>query len=207
VTLYQGDCRDVLSEVGKVDAVISDPPYGINYEASRYAGSQFKGVLKGDEKDFDPSLLLTLHVPATVIWGGNNFSDKLPRGGWFVWDKRCSEEADRMLGSPFELAWVSDKSKFRMKRLKHAGYIHADGGKVGRVHPTQKPIELMAWCMEQVKVPRGAIVIDPYMGSGSTGMACMRTFRNFIGIEIDPIHFETSVRRLRKEASKGNFGL
>lgn len=73
----------------------------------------------------------------------------------------------------------------------------------GRVHPTQKPVPLMAWCMEQAGVPIGATVLDPYMGSGTTGIACLRTGRNFVGIEKDPKHFAVAVARLEREANQG----
>ena len=98
VTLYQGDCLEILPTLEGVDAVVTDPPYGIAYEASRYVGASFSGVMQGDDSDFDPRTLLALNKP-TIIWGANNFSDRLPRGGWIVWDKRCCVEADRAFGS------------------------------------------------------------------------------------------------------------
>ena len=110
------------------------------------------------------------------------------------WDKRCMEEADRIHGSPFELAWCSDRQKFKMLRLQHCGAVNADGyGQ--RVHPTQKPIALAEWCF--AFVPDGTI-LDPFMGSGTTGVACVRTGRKFIGIEIERRYFDIAVQRIER---------
>jgi DNA modification methylase len=201
VTLILGDCLDVLPALAGIDAVVTDPPYGIAYEASRYRGASFSGVMQGDDSDFDPQTLLALKKP-TIIWGANNFSDRLPRGGWIVWDKRCCVEADRAFGSAFELAWISDCSKFKMLRLQHGGALNADGRGIAREHPTQKPIGLMKWCIGFVK---GQTICDPYMGSGTTGIACIRTGRKFIGIERDPVHFATAEQRIRRELEAGTF--
>jgi len=194
-SVTQGDCLELLKSLpsGSVDAVVTDPPYGIGYVASRYRGAKFSGVIHGDDSPFDPSALLSIGVP-TIMWGGNNFANSLPRGGWLCWDKRCCEEADRIHGSPFELAWVSDCAKFKMKRLQHCGAVSAD--RTARVHPTQKPIELMRWCLDLLGIPEGATVLDPYCGSGTTGVACVQTGRNFIGYEIDPKYCEIARRRI-----------
>jgi DNA modification methylase len=137
--------------------------------------------------------LLALSVP-TIFWGGNNFSAKLPRGGWLCWDKRCSANADKMFGSPFELAWISDTRKFKMLRLQHGGVINADGYGHKRLHPTQKPINLMLWCIEFID---GTTILDPFMGSGTTGVACLKTKRRFIGIEINPAYYAIAVMRCK----------
>lgn len=75
------------------------------------------------------------------------------------------------------------------------------------IHPTQKPVELMAWCMEQAKVPEGALVLDSYMGSGTTGIACIRTGRRFVGIEKDPTHYATALKRITDELAQGDLFL
>ena len=195
-TLYFGDCLEILPTLERVDAVIADPPYGINYEASRYPGALFDGIIAGDELCVDVTPLLVF--PRVAIWGANNFANTLPAGGWLCWDKRCMESADKMMGSPFELAWVNDRQKFKMKRLQHGGCVNADGDE-SRLHPTQKPVAIMAWSMDVVKTPTGATVLDPFMGSGTTGIACLRTGRNFIGIEIDPKHYATACERIARE--------
>lgn len=125
-----------------------------------------------------------------MIWGGQYFADLLPaKGGWLVWDK-----AQRIAQSDGELAWTSNDGALRIY-TKNRVQIAIDGPE----HPTQKPVCLMAWCMDRVAVAIGATVLDPYMGSGTTGIACVRTGRNFIGIEKDPQYFQNAVDRIRQE--------
>ena len=130
----------------------------------------------------------------SVIWGANNFSDKMPVGGWLVWDKRCGESADRMFGSPFELAWTSRRTTFKFKRLQHGGAVNADGHGVRRVHPTQKPVELMRWCISLFSTAR--TIVDPYAGSGTTLIADMIEGRKAVGIELDEKYCEVAAARL-----------
>lgn len=77
----------------------------------------------------------------------------------------------------------------------------------GNDHPTQKPVLAMAWTMDAMKVPSGAVVFDPYMGSGTTGIACIRTGRRFVGIEKDPTHYATAVERIKNELAQGDLFL
>lgn len=209
-TLYLGDCRDILPmrnslpAMASIDAVVTDPPYGIDYDPTQYNGNFSTGVA-GDEKEFDPSFVLSIGS-TQILWGANNYSNKLPRGGWFCWDKRCSEAADRILGSPFELAWINNSKKYKMARILHAGKLNADGNDARREHPTQKPITLMQWCIDQL--PKEAeLILDPYMGSGTTGVACMKMGKKFIGIEIDPRHFEVACRRIEEAQRQGDMFL
>lgn len=196
--VIEGDCLEVLKSLpdGCVDALVTDPPYGIGYEASRYQNAVFQGVIAGDDEAFDPRPILGI-APSCVIWGGNNFAHLLHRGGWLCWDKRCSEDADKILGSPFELAWCSDPQKFKMLRLQHGGAVSAD--RETRVHPTQKPVELMRWCLDFVSKP-GDTILDPFCGSGTTGVACIQTGRRFIGIEIEPKYAAIARRRIADAA-------
>ena len=183
-----------------VDAVITDPPYGIDYNPKQYKRwngetSPFEKLI-GDESEFDPSPLLNFRN--VVLWGANNFANKLPRGGWLCWDKRTNERADNMIGSPFELAWTNNQKTYKMLRLQHGGVINADsttGNNQKRLHPTQKPIALMEWCIK-LFTNEGDTILDPFMGSGTTGVACARLNRNFIGIEINPQYFEIAQRRI-----------
>jgi len=192
--VIHGDCRAILPTLESIDAIITDPPYGIDYDPSRYEHAVMKKKIHGDKCEFDPAPFLD--APIVVMWGGNNFAHRLPRGGWLCWDKRCNERADKILGSPFELAWCSDPKKYKIKRLQHGGVINADGQQIKRVHPTQKPIELMRWCLDVLRVPEGATVLDPFCGSGTTGVACVQTGRNFIGIELDPGYCDIARRRI-----------
>ena len=194
ITIYHGDCREVLPAL-TADVLVTDPPYGIAYEASRYATARFSGVMHGDDEPFDPRLLVTLDLPA-VIWGGNNFAHMLPPGGWLCWDKRTDEIADKMLGSPFELAWCSIRTRFKFLRCRHVGYFNADGPFINREHPTQKPIEVMNWSIGQL--PEG-VVLDPFMGSGTTLVAAKNLGRRAIGIEIEERYCEIAAKRLAQE--------
>jgi DNA modification methylase len=195
-TLYLGDCLEILPTLGKVDAVIADPPYGIAYCWSkggakhgwRNANAQIEERNKWDVEPPDKSIFDSLRSVGSVqvFWGGNYFDLPTSRG-WLVWSK---PERGFSL-SEAELAWTSVDMPMRVYDCRRSD--------PDRVHPTQKPMRLMAWCMEQVRVPTGATVLDPYMGSGTTGIACIRTGRKFIGIEIDPTHFQTACDRIKRE--------
>ncbi len=206
VQLYLGDCLEVLPTLspGRVDAVVTDPPYGIGYRASQPNHIEYNNII-GDEHEFNPSHLT--RYQESIVWGANNFSSMLPRGGWLVWDKRVSEAADKMMGSPFELAWSSRTSMYRIARIQHGGAKNADAknGDVAngrRFHPTQKPVALMRWCIDLVC---GDSILDPYMGSGTTGVAAVRLGRKFIGIEIDPNYFEIAKTRIQDELRRDSF--
>jgi len=185
--LYLGDCLSIMPLLGKVDCVVADPPYGIGY-----IGDGYKPI-HGDDKMFDPSFLLEWPC---IIWGANNFCQKLPEiGGWLCWDKRVTEAADGLRGSPFELAWTSIPRKYKILRLQHGGVRNADGEGIKRVHPTQKPIALMKWCLGFL--PDAETILDPFMGSGTTLVACTKLGRKGIGIELDPDYFEIACKRVQ----------
>jgi DNA modification methylase len=189
-------------EPGSIDAVVTDPPYGIGWLSNLPNSIQY-GKIIGDDKPFDP--LHLLGWPLVILFGANNYADKLPIGGWIVWDKRTNEAADKCFGSPFELAWCSRKSTYRIIRVMHGGAKNADApnGAVAnqpRYHPTQKPVRVMQACVSIAK--SGATILDPYMGSGSTGLACVRTGRRFIGIEIEEKYFQIAVKRIEAELNR-----
>ncbi len=211
VTLYQGDCLEILPTLEGVDAVVSDPPYGIAWSTD-YKFNRGNGVkraeklsrkahkpIESDQEPFDPSHLLT--GKPTVLFGANHYMDRLPKGGLLVWDKRRPDGTFFM--SPAEIAWSNTSRAVAIKEYCWQGFARA-GENSQHFHPTQKPIAIMAWTMEEAKVPEGATVLDPYMGSGTTGIACIRTGRNFIGIEKDPEHFETARRRIEAELAQGD---
>jgi site-specific DNA-methyltransferase (adenine-specific)/modification methylase len=136
-----------------------------------------------------------------ILWGANNYCQRLPQGGWIVWDKRLSEAADKMLGSPFELAWSSHRRLFKIIRVLHGGAKNADAlnGDVAneaRFHPTQKPIRVMQQCVEFFL--SSETILDPFMGSGTTGVACAKLGRKFIGIEIEPKYFDIACKRIEE---------
>ena len=192
-TLILGDCREILPTLPRVDAVVTDPPYGINRDGKPPSTSSHGGH-KGYEffgwdrsrpsKDVFAKILKSSDVQ--VIWGGNYFADLLPASGkWFFWDK-----GQRISQADGELAWTSLYGAMRVFTINRKA-IDRDGA----VHPTQKPLPLMKWCIEQLPA-HAHTILDPYMGSGTTGVACAQMGRAFIGIEIDPRYFEIACRRI-----------
>ena len=207
-TLYLGDCLDILPTLGKVDAVVTDPPYGIDYKSTHKNSLDYLPIA-GDKNNFDPSPWLKF--PQVILWGGNNFATSLPIGGWIVWDKRLSISADKILGSPFELAWCLNHKLFKMVRLLHGGAKNADAkngdvANAARFHPTQKPVQLMIRCLTFLS-GNAETILDPYMGSGSTGLACMNLERKFIGIEIEPKYFDIACERIENAQRQGDLAL
>lgn len=212
VRLICADCRDVLPTLGKVDAVVTDPPYGISFAhggndhsgigGGRYATKFAQIRIAGDESPFDPSPLINLGAEL-VLWGGNHFADKLPPSpSWLVWDKRAASGHSNDFAD-CELAWCSRRSVARVFRHHWDGMMRASERGQERVHPTQKPIELMKWCLESI-VPDANKVLDPYMGSGTTGVAAVKIGRKFTGIEIDPRYFNIAVRRISEALKQGD---
>ena len=211
VTLILGDCLAHMPI--EADAVISDPPYGMKLDTdnSRFSGGSTASVARrgdgigtgggkgiiGDNAPFDPSLWLD--YPAVVLFGCNHFGQRLPVGTTLVWLKRLDGGFGTFL-SDAEVAWMKGGHGVYVKRD-----LSMNGETATRCHPCQKPVPLMAWAMERAKVPAGATVLDPYMGSGSTGIAAIRTGRKFIGIERDPKHFATAVQRIRAELTQTTF--
>ena len=203
--LILGDCRDVLPTLPKVDAVVTDPPYGINYgKLMRGKGDGAGGLDKNRWKhyesfDWDQARparevfdMIRAASKSQIIWGGNYFTDMLPPTmQWLVWNKcqRAFSLAD------FEIAWSSRNSASRA-----FDYSRPDALKDGRVHPTQKPIALIEWCIGHLPDSTETI-LDPFMGSGTTGVAAVKLGRRFIGIEIEPKYFDIACRRI-EEATK-----
>lgn len=204
VTLYLGDCREIDPALLAADALISDPPYGIDFAhggndnsgigGGRYA-TKFAGkAIVGDAEPFDPAPVLKL-APAAVLWGGNHYADRLPASScWLVWDKRAASGHSNDFAD-CELAWCSSNKVARIFRHHWDGMMRASERGVARVHPTQKPIQVMRWSIEQIQPP-AATILDPYMGSGTTGVAAVQLGRKFIGVEIDPDYFDTACRRI-----------
>jgi site-specific DNA-methyltransferase (adenine-specific)/modification methylase len=198
-TLYLGDCLEILPTLPKVDAVITDPPYGIGWVHSgigylkngKMLGTKHGGEnVVGDDKPFDPTPFLPLARDA-LFWGANNFADKLPPStGWINWDKGI---APGLSFSDFEMAWTNQPVKAVMWRQQWCGF-NREGEREPREHPTQKPVGIMTKCVE--RFPRAQTVLDPFMGSGTTGVACMNLGRKFIGIEIEPKYFDIACERI-----------
>jgi site-specific DNA-methyltransferase (adenine-specific) len=211
VRLIQGDCLKVLPTLEGVDAVVADPPYGIGYVHSTGG----KGLhdrrntnmpIIGDNRPFDPTVWLD---HPCLFWGANHFAMRLPIGGsWLSWDKAPNGGPEDNF-SDCEFAWCSvvgiKRNSFRyqwkgmtcVKKGEHNGR-----GQVIRLHPSQKPIALMAWCIRLMDLPPGATILDPFMGSGTTGVAAVRLGFNFIGIEIDPGYFAVAKKRIEAEQAR-----
>tara|TARA_R110000822_G_scaffold62916_10_gene154875 strand:+ start:1819 stop:2508 length:690 start_codon:yes stop_codon:yes gene_type:complete len=191
--LHLGDCREILPTLGKVDAVVTDPPYGIGWKP-RVTHQDQTWV---DEINFDITSFLVGRYH--LIWGGQYFADKLPQAdGWLTWCKRPSlfgfANDDRNYATT-ELAWRDwGKAKF-MVHVWDGGMRAGDADNRTFCHPSQKPIEVMEWCVRQVPTDAHTI-LDPFMGSGTTGVACVKLGRKFIGIEIEPKYFDIACRRI-----------
>lgn len=192
-TLYLGDCMDVLPLLERVDAVITDPPYGIGFAAQptkwqRLAGKQAEGWDDAIAPDMDALRALG---DVQIIWGGNYYPLPTTRG-WLSWFK---PDAPPSMAN-FELAWTNQDRNARQLSVS-IGATNAE--RVG--HPTQKPLALMRWCIEQAGDVKS--VVDFFMGSGTTGVACAQLGRKFIGIERDERYFEIACRRIEQAVAQG----
>ena len=195
-TLYHGDARDILPNLPRASVLLTDPPYGVQW-AGHTASTRDWSTIHGDADDEMARWLFTRLDCAddAVVFGANCFPNLLPhRGRWICWDKRVTEAADRMLGSPFEMAWTSKRSGFdRMYRILHGGVVNDDGGR--RVHPTQKPVRLFAGILADM-FPDAASVVDPFAGSGSVLVAARLCGVPSVGIEIDKGYCDAIAERL-----------
>lgn len=197
-TLYLGDCREILPTLGKVDAVVTDPPYGISHKHSGKAKGKWSransDAIYGDASAFDPSPYL---VAPTIMFGADHFANRLPPGGVFhVWDKECGRTGRVDSFSDAELFWTSWQCKRVVLRYMWKG-LQVQEPHIDQVrsHPTQKPISVMR---SLISLTTGITILDPFMGSGTTGVACANLCRRFIGIEIVPKYFDISCRRIEQ---------
>jgi DNA methylase len=205
VTLYLGDCREILPTLGKVDAaLVTDGPYGYGYQHGQVKSGKWQSrhhneSIEGDDGPFDPRPFLKIGSQH-LFFGANNFAHLLPPGLWAVWDKRSGVEQVKISMSPFELAWMTGEPG-AIRAFRNLWFGLARGSEVGEHHhPTQKPVELMCWCIEQIG--DAETILDPFMGSGTTGVAAVKLGRKFIGIEIEPKYFDIACRRIANEASQ-----
>ena len=192
--LIHGDCLEVMPtlEAGSVDAVITDPPYGLgdwNNRGSNAGGPFDSEITQSWDKPISKQHIdlifgISKHQ---ILWGGNYYLDFLPRTKqMFVWNKFIR----RMHFNDCEIAWTSGwREACRM--------FDYSPSRTKKIHPTQKPVELMKWCIEHLPDDVETIC-DPFMGSGTTGVACHLTGRNFIGIEIDETYYNIACERIAK---------
>ena len=193
-TLYLGDCLEILPTLGRVDAVVTDPPYGIGRDGQKRTtggnGGRKEYAFKGwDASRPDAAIFAAMLDSAdeAVIWGGNYFADLLPaKGKWLVWDK-----GQRINQSDGELAYTTLDGALRIFTQNRVALLVE-----GAQHPTQKPLEIMRWSILQLPDPR--TILDPFMGSGTTGVAALQLGRKFIGIEIDETYFSIACKRIEE---------
>lgn len=210
VTIYHGDCREIVPTLPKVDLVLTDPPYGINIASRGTIGSQprechkrngvaarnteFKkshwDISTPDDSTFK---MIMDHSKYQIIWGGNYFNLK-PSMGWIVWDK-VNEGTDF---ADCELAWTNMHKAIRIKRHRWNGMLQQDmKNKELRQHPTQKPVSLMTFCVNYSTESR--TILDPFMGSGSTLRAGKNLNKIVTGIEREEEYCEIAAKRMSQE--------
>jgi len=180
--LLLGDCLEIMGELGRVDAAVTDPPYGIGIAANPVRQMHKK-------KDWDDSPVGDNHISAIInisdeqiIWGGNYFNLP-PSRGFLIWDKKQPENFSLAM---CEYAWWSRDHNAKVFSKSVLGY--------DKSHPTQKPVQLMEWCLGWVKAAQ--TILDPFMGSGTTLVACQKLGRSGIGIELDPDYFDIACKRV-----------
>lgn len=202
-TLYLGDCREILPTLGNVDAVVTDPPYGIGADIAMHkAGGTKHGVAMAAKRQYAPTdwdsappdagLLTQIRACSRwqVIFGGNYF-DVPPSRCWLVWDKQVNGEF-----ADCELAWTNLNKPIRRITWMWNGMLRK-GREERNKHPTQKPLGVMEWCINQLPADTVSI-LDPFMGSGTTGVACANLGRSFIGIERELSYFDIACRRIEE---------
>lgn len=205
--LICADCREVLPTLPKVDAVVTDPPYGINMDKGTrgcgYDGfglgkkrtpRSYAGGWDGSRPEPETFAVMLDAAQAHIVWGGNYFSDLLPVSQkWFWWDKMQTMPTY----SDGELAWTSLPGTSTKKFVYNGSGLLAKEQE--RFHPTQKPVQLMKWCIGFTK----GTILDPFMGSGTTGIAAVQMDRDFIGIERDPAYFDIACQRIEDAQRQG----
>jgi site-specific DNA-methyltransferase (adenine-specific) len=210
ITIYHGDCREILPTLGKFDLLLTDPPYGTGgkpYHGGgrhrRSGARQLTGrAVEGDAQPYEPAPDIAL-APAAVLWGAHNYASRLPDSPlWLAWDKKCGKAADGIMGD-VDLAWVRGHRFKAVRVFRHmwAGVLRASEVGHGSLHPTQKPVALMSWCLSFF--PEARTVVDPYMGSGPVAKACADAGLRYVGVELVEAYCEVAANRLAQEVMFG----
>ena len=216
ITIYHGDCAEVAPLLGRFDLVLTDPPYGVNAptmnksagrdrlrsDATRIWTATEHAPVFGDDRPLDPSLLLSLSS-RLILWGANNYASKLPDSPcWLVWDRKCERAADSDI-TECELAAVIGHRFKTVRIFRHMWAGFQRDSEVGQkvLHPTQKPVSLMTWCLSFF--PDVRTVIDPFMGSGPVARACKDLGLRYVGIERERKYCDIAVRRLAQQTLFG----
>ena len=205
-TLWHGDCAEVAPTIEGIDAVIGDPPYGMDWPAdstrftagsadslkSRGRGGVVSRKIHGDTEPFNPAPWLG--YPRVVLWGSNHYAQRLPVGTTLLWMKRLPHAYGTFL-SDAEVAWMKGGHGVYAKFSSHQ--------QPNRCHPSQKPVEIMEWCIEKAKVPAGGLIFDGWAGSASAGDAALRRGFRYVGCEIDEYYLEGAATRLAQAEDDG----
>jgi len=211
---------NILPALPKVDAVITDPPYGIDIAKAPTVGATGKngkgrsvgvsyatnyGVSEWDSIGMSAAQWAQIKeaAPVHIVWGGNHLAGVIgSSAGLLVWDKKCQNGWDDTF-SEMEIAFTNIYTRAKGFRHLWAGALRASEPSANvRQHPTQKPIALMVWCIEQCK-PQPQAILDPFMGSGTTGVAAIQLGRSFIGIEREPKYFDIACKRIEQAVAQG----
>jgi hypothetical protein len=212
ITIYHANCWEILPLLGHFDLLLADPPWGIGIDSSNASrGRTRSGRWKmpranrglcavdhppviGDDRPFDPRPLLEL-APRIILWGANNYASRLPDSPcWLTWDRQSSGDV-----TDCELAWVGGHRFKTVRIFRHLWCgVARDSENAGRsLHPTQKPVALMSWCLGFF--PEARSVLDPFMGSGPVAKACKDHGLRYVGIELVEEYCAIAVRRLAQE--------
>ena len=199
--VLQGNCLKLRSSLPHVDAVVTDPPYGIDHKTdyTRFSGGvpparRDYGAVEGDVEPFEPAPWLGYQK--VVLFGANCYSDRLPLGSWLIWCKRRDSKLGAFM-SDCEVAWMKGGHGVYLFNHVWDGFDKASERGVPRIHPTQKPVAVMRWVIERLRLPKGATILAPYMGAGATGVAALQLGYRFIGIDLNAEYCEAAQRRLK----------
>ena len=188
--LYLGDCREILPSLPKVDLVLTDPPYGINFAAQPTMQQRASGFVPMDWDKEAPVFIDQIITAGeySIVWGGNYFGLPASRC-FFIWDKGNSFK-DRSFAE-CEMAWSNLDANAKILKFQHL--VEAKGYE----HPTQKPVRVIEWCLN-LAPKTTSTVLDPFAGSGTTGVACANMGKTFYGIEREPKYFDIACKRIEQ---------
>jgi len=199
VTIYYGDCLNILPHIPQVDLVLTDPPYGIGEDGSTNhtrggltKSTNFTEGLGWDEKRIEYINDVVNIGKHAIVWGGNYYADILGASScWLVWDK----DNGKTDFADCELAWTNFDTAVRKFKWKWQGMLQEDmKNKEKHYHPTQKPIPLFTWILENYSA-ESDVILDAFMGSGTTLISCMKLHRKGIGIDNEEYWCEMSAKR------------
>lgn len=209
--LLQGDSYTMVERWPSNAALLTDPPYGMGYKSTHSTApnrdhlqridGDFAPIV-GDDQPFNPAPWLRFRW--ICLWGAQFYADALPVSGqWYVWDKRADKTPSDQ--SDCELAWTNQRGPARIHTQLWRGMMRAGEENIvhsPKLHPNQKPVSLWLWVLEQMRIPKGVLVIDPFAGSASLGVACMRYGCDYLGVEIASHYWRVGTDRLAQEVKR-----